>query len=182
MRRREFVARLGAAAWPLGARAQQPEVPVVGYLRLGTLETTLLHVVGFRRGLSEAGFVEGRNLAVEYRWVDYRPAATPRNLGLAHSRRHDCMSPAAADVSTVDTLPADQPASGPASAGPEHGPAWGKAVTSCRAGRSYMAYDAALALCQGLGVLVRKAHAPSVAVGGTEWALIGRPSRPSWIS
>jgi putative ABC transport system substrate-binding protein len=70
MRRREFITLIGgAAAWPLAARAQQPTIPVVGYLDNGSLEATRENVEAVHRGLSETGYVEGRNLAVEYRWA-----------------------------------------------------------------------------------------------------------------
>src|SRR5215831_6407714 len=69
MRRREFIAGLaGSTAWSLAARAQQPVVPVVGFLRSGTPESGASMLAAFRKGLSETGFVEGRNLAIEFRW------------------------------------------------------------------------------------------------------------------
>jgi len=69
MRRREFIAGLGAAALPLAARAQQP-VPVVGFLRDATERGSGHIVAGLRKGLSEVGFVEGRNLTVAYAWTE----------------------------------------------------------------------------------------------------------------
>src|SRR5262245_2155858 len=68
MRRREFIAALGCSAvWPLAARAQQPAMPVVGFLQAQTPATAAPLIAVFRRGLAERGFVEGRNLAIEYR-------------------------------------------------------------------------------------------------------------------
>jgi putative ABC transport system substrate-binding protein len=71
MRRREFVSLLGGAAvtWPLTARAQQPPMPVIGFLRADTPAAGGSTVAAFRKGLSETGFVEGRNLAIEFRWA-----------------------------------------------------------------------------------------------------------------
>jgi putative tryptophan/tyrosine transport system substrate-binding protein len=71
MRRREFIAGLGsAAAWPVVARAQQSAMPLVGFLDLGPPRLNADHIVAFRQGLAEAGFVEGRTIAIEYRWAD----------------------------------------------------------------------------------------------------------------
>jgi putative ABC transport system substrate-binding protein len=70
MRRREFIAALGsAAAWPLAARAQQPAMPVIGYINLGSPESDTHRLTGLRRGLNQTGYVEGRNLVIEYRWA-----------------------------------------------------------------------------------------------------------------
>jgi putative tryptophan/tyrosine transport system substrate-binding protein len=71
IRRREFVILLGgsAAAWSLAARAQQPALPVVGYLNFGSPESDAPRLTGLRQGLSQTGYVEGRNLVIEYRWA-----------------------------------------------------------------------------------------------------------------
>src|SRR5262249_46056416 len=70
MRRRDFIAGLGAATWPLVASAQQRPLPTIGWLHSQTPETTKAYMHAFYRGLAEAGYEEGRNVAIEHRWAE----------------------------------------------------------------------------------------------------------------
>jgi putative tryptophan/tyrosine transport system substrate-binding protein len=79
MRRREFLGFLGSAAagWPVAARAQQSTTPVIGFLHSASASTFAEHIPAFHKGLSEAGYVDGQNVAVEYRWAEGHNEALP---------------------------------------------------------------------------------------------------------
>jgi putative ABC transport system substrate-binding protein len=82
MKRREFLTLFAstAAAWPLAVRAQQPAIPVVGYLSGLSPDDSIEILADFRRGLAETGYVEGQNLAIEYRWLEGRYDRIPTML------------------------------------------------------------------------------------------------------
>jgi putative tryptophan/tyrosine transport system substrate-binding protein len=78
MRRREFIEGHGAAAWPVVARAQQPAMPVIGHLSSQSADVDYKRVtVPFLQGLKETGYVEGQNVAIEYRWAENQPDRLP---------------------------------------------------------------------------------------------------------
>lgn len=78
MRRREFIALVGSAAtWPLAAHAQQPGMPLIGFLHSASLEPYAPQVNAFRQSLKETGYVEGQNVAIEYRWAENQIARLP---------------------------------------------------------------------------------------------------------
>lgn len=92
MRRRGFIGLVaGAAVWPLAARAQQPPIPVIGWLGATTPEANVSSLAAFRRGLSEAGFVDGQNVKIEYRWAENRYAQLPALAADLVSRKVDAI-------------------------------------------------------------------------------------------
>jgi putative ABC transport system substrate-binding protein len=95
MRRREFIAGLGgaAAAWPLKAPAQQPVLPVVGFVHAGTADALAGGVAAFRKGLSETGYVEGQNVTVEYHWLEGQYDPVPALMADLVRRRVAVITP-----------------------------------------------------------------------------------------
>ena len=78
MRRREFISLLGGAvAWPLAARAQQPALPIVGFMNVGTPEGSAVLLTAFRQGLRSTGYIEKQNVAIEYCWAEGQPDRLP---------------------------------------------------------------------------------------------------------
>jgi putative ABC transport system substrate-binding protein len=109
MRRREFITLVGgaAAAWPLAARAQQSAVPVVGFLR--SLSQSVHLARAFHRGLSEMGYVEGQNVAIEYRWIEDRYDTLPATAADLMQRQVTvigALGPPAVSTGRAQILPA----------------------------------------------------------------------------
>jgi putative tryptophan/tyrosine transport system substrate-binding protein len=102
MKRREFIGLIGgAAAWPLAARAQQPSIPVVGFLGATTPESSPLSLEAFRHGLSETGFVDGHSVKIEYRWAEGRYAQLPALAADLVSRKVDAIVASGGSVTAL---------------------------------------------------------------------------------
>jgi putative tryptophan/tyrosine transport system substrate-binding protein len=102
MRRREVIVGLGAVAWPLNVKAQQPAAtPVIGYLSPGSAKGFATRLAAFRQGLQEAGYREGENIAIEYRWAEGRNDRLPALASDLVGRRVTVIATAAGVAATL---------------------------------------------------------------------------------
>src|SRR5262245_14934404 len=107
MRRRQFLCLLGGTlAWPISARAQQSAMPLIGVLHGVAASQWTDSMVGFHRGLGEAGFAEGRNVTIEYRWAEGQFDRLPAMAGDLVSRKVAVISAGAPDVAVREAMAA----------------------------------------------------------------------------
>jgi putative tryptophan/tyrosine transport system substrate-binding protein len=107
MRRREFITLMtgGAVAWPLAVRAQQPAIPVVGYLGFGSPKGFTTRLAAFRQGIQETGYREGQNVAIEYRWAEGQSERLPALAAdLVHQRVTVIATPSSANAARAAKL------------------------------------------------------------------------------
>jgi hypothetical protein len=105
MQRREFIILLGgtALAWPLALRAQQPAIPVIGFLGSASPDTYTVRLRAFRQGLKEEGYIEGQNVAIEYRWAEaHNERLPPPQAGMAIARKKALQPKHIAVLGTAD--------------------------------------------------------------------------------
>ena len=127
MQRREFITLFGGAgvAWPSVTHAQQPAMPVIGFVRDGSAEGNTRNAAGFRKGLNETGYVEGQNVTIEYHWLEGNYYSLPALFADLVCRKVTLIAtpgtvPTRAAKAATSTIPI---VSGPAWAGRQHRPA-----------------------------------------------------------
>jgi putative ABC transport system substrate-binding protein len=108
MRRREFIAGIGATTWSLAVRAQQAPMPVVGFINARPDQPGKAYVGAFREGLGETGYVEGKNVAIEYRWTEAQNTALPAFISDFIGRRVDVIAPVASTAAALAAKAATQ--------------------------------------------------------------------------
>jgi putative tryptophan/tyrosine transport system substrate-binding protein len=102
VKRREFITGLGsAAAWPMVARAQQPALPVIGFVNAGSADTSAGYVAAFRKGLGETGYVEGQNVTVEYDWLEGQYDRLPALMADLARRRMAVIATPGANAASI---------------------------------------------------------------------------------